>query len=102
MQNHKVILVTGASSGIGLSTSFRLLAAGHKVYAAARRVERMSALRDAGAVVLRMDVTDEASMQEGVARIIADEGRIDVLVNNAGYGSFGPMETVPMEEARVL
>ena len=100
MESHKIILITGASSGIGMSAAFRLLAAGHKVYAAARRLERMTALKDAGATLLNMDVTDEASMQEGIGRIIAEQGRIDVLVNNAGYGYFGPLETVPQEEAR--
>ena len=100
MESHKIILITGASSGIGMSAAFRLLAAGQKVYAAARRLERMTALKDAGATLLNMDVTDEASMQEGIGRIIAEQGRIDVLVNNAGYGYFGPLETVPQEEAR--
>ena len=100
MKDSKVILITGASSGIGMSAAFRLLAAGHKVYAAARRVERMSALQDVGAILLSMDVTDEASLEAGVNRILEEQGRIDVLVNNAGYGSFGPLETVPAEEAR--
>ena len=100
MESHKVILITGASSGIGMSAAFRLLAAGHTVYAAARRVERMTALKDAGAILLPLDVTDEAALEEAVARILDEQGHIDVLVNNAGYGSFGPLETVPCEEAR--
>ena len=66
MKNNKVILLTGASSGIGYDTAVALAQQGHKVYAAARRVERMEPLRQYGIVPLKMDVTDEASMQEGV------------------------------------
>lgn len=96
----KVVLVTGASSGIGFDAAQALAARGHKVYAAARRVEKMEPLKAKGIEVLRMDVTDEASMAEGVESILKNEGRIDVLVNNAGYGFFGAIETVTMEEAR--
>lgn len=93
-------LVTGASSGIGEQIARRLNSAGFTVYAAARRVERMQPLADDGIRTLEMDVTDRGSMQDAVDRIIADTGRIDVLVNNAGYGSYGAIEDVPMEEAR--
>lgn len=95
-----VALVTGASSGIGERTVLDLLDRGLTVYAAARRVERMAAVADAGARVLAMDVTDDASVQDGVARIIAEAGGVDVLVNNAGYGSYGSVEEVPGAEAR--
>jgi NAD(P)-dependent dehydrogenase (short-subunit alcohol dehydrogenase family) len=93
-------LVTGASSGIGEATALKLKALGYTVYGAARRVERMTALADAGVSVLKMDVTDETSMVDGVERIIAETGGIDVLVNNAGYGSYGALEDVPMSEAK--
>ncbi|HEY4017407.1 MAG TPA: oxidoreductase [Pseudonocardiaceae bacterium] len=96
----KVALVTGASSGIGESAALKLRELGYTVYGAARRVEKMKALADAGVEVLAMDVTDEASTTEGVRRIIAETGRIDVLVNNAGYGSYGAIEDVPLAEAR--
>ena len=96
----KVILVTGASSGIGHETARSLAQKGHRVYAAARRVEKMEDLRPLGVVPIRMDVTDEESMQEGIRTLLDAEGRIDVLVNNAGYGYFGAVENVPMEEAR--
>jgi len=95
-----VALVTGASSGIGACTVTELLAAGFTVYAVARRVERMQDLATAGAHVLAMDVTEDASMVAGVERIVAEQGRIDVLVNNAGYGSYGAVEDVPLSEAR--
>ena len=100
MKNNKVILLTGASSGIGYDTAVALAQQGHKVYAAARRVERMEPLRQYGIVPLKMDVTDEASMQEDVKTLLDAEGRIDVLINNAGYGYFGAVENVPMNDAR--
>ena len=100
MKSNKVILLTGASSGIGYDTAVSLAQQGHKVYAAARRVDRMEPLRQYGIVPLKMDVTDEASMQEGVKTLLDAEGRIDVLINNAGYGYFGAIENVPMDDAR--
>ena len=96
----KVVLITGASSGIGYDAAMSLAEKGHKVYASARRVELMEPLREKGVVPIKMDVTDEQSMAEGVKTILDKEGRIDVLVNNAGYGFFGAVETVTMEEAR--
>jgi NAD(P)-dependent dehydrogenase (short-subunit alcohol dehydrogenase family) len=93
-------LVTGASSGIGEAAALRLKDAGFTVYAVARRVERMSGLADAGVHVVKMDVTDEKSMVAGVKQIVAETGRIDVLVNNAGYGSYGAVEDVPLSEAK--
>ena len=96
----KVILLTGASSGIGYDTAIMLARQGHKVYGAARRVEKIEPLQSYGVVPVKMDVTDQASMEAGVSAVIAAEGRIDVLVNNAGYGFFGAVENVPMEDAR--
>ena len=100
MKSNKVILLTGASSGIGYDTAVALAQQGHKVYAAARRIDRMEPLRQYDIVPLKMDVTDEASMQEGVKTLLDAEGRIDVLINNAGYGYFGAVENVPMDDAR--
>ncbi len=96
----KVILVTGASSGIGEATVMRLKAAGHTIYAAARRVEKMQKLAEAGIRVLPLDVTESVSIQTVVDTIIAECGRIDVVVNNAGYGSYGAVEEVSLEEGR--
>ncbi len=93
----KTALVTGASSGIGEAIARSLIADGYRVFAGARRTERMAALAAAGATLLALDVTDDASM---VAAIAAVGGPIDVLVNNAGYGSYGSLEEVPLEEGR--
>ncbi len=100
MKKEKVILITGASSGIGFDAAKALARQGHRVYAAARRTALMEPLKAFGVHVIGMDVTDETSMVQGVEAVIQAEGRIDVLVNNAGYGYFGAIENVPMEEAR--
>jgi NAD(P)-dependent dehydrogenase (short-subunit alcohol dehydrogenase family) len=96
----KTALVTGASSGIGQATALQLAKLGYRVYAGARRVERMSDLADRGIRIKSVDVTDDASMVALVEAIIAETGRIDVLVNNAGYGLYGALEDMPIEEAR--
>ena len=96
----KVALVTGASSGIGESIAVHLVESGWTVYAVARRVERMASLESRGVIPFAMDVTDDASMVAGIDRIITEQGQIDALVNNAGYGSYGPVEHVPIDEAR--
>jgi NADP-dependent 3-hydroxy acid dehydrogenase YdfG len=96
----KAILITGASSEIGKSTAKQLLSEGHVVYGAARRIKKMTDLKDAGVIIIKMDVTDDASMVEGGYQIIKEQGRIDVLINNAKYGSFGSLEDVSMSEAR--
>jgi short-subunit dehydrogenase len=96
----KVALVTGGSSGIGEATAVKLQELGYTTYAAARRADRMEHLTTSGIRPLAMDVTNEESMQSGVEEILTAEGRIDVLVNAAGYGSYGAVEDVPLSEAR--
>lgn len=96
----KVALVTGASSGIGEATAIALSSAGFITYAAARRVERMDHLKSLGIRPIAMDVTDDSSMVDGVREIVEQAGRIDVLVNNAGYGSYGALEDVSISEAK--
>ncbi len=96
----KVALITGASSGIGKKTAKLLVLQGYTVYGAARRAEKMQELKQSGIKLLAMDVTDEASMVKGINEILQAEGRIDVLLNNAGYGSYGALEDVPLSEAR--
>lgn len=96
----KIALVTGASSGIGYMAALGLKKAGFDVYGAARRMDKLQELQTQGVNVIELDVTDDSSMQKCVETIVNKEGRIDVLVNNAGYGSYGAIEDVPMEEAR--
>src|SRR6218665_93005 len=96
----KTVLVTGASSGIGKATARALAKAGHKVYGAARKTEKMQDLKAEGIRIIELDVANDDSIVSAVEQIIAREGSVDILVNNAGYGEYGPIENVPMEDAR--
>jgi NAD(P)-dependent dehydrogenase (short-subunit alcohol dehydrogenase family) len=96
----KTALVTGASSGIGEATALQLAELGYTVYAAARRVDRMSDLAARGIRTKAVDVTEDGSLVALVKTIISDTGRIDALINNAGYGMYGALEDVPIAEAR--
>ena len=96
----KVALVTGASSGIGKMIAHELQDAGFQVYAAARRVDHMNDLKGEGVVPVSLDLTKDDSICACVRQVLTAEGQIDVLVNNAGYGSYGAVEDVPLEEAR--
>ena len=94
------VLVTGCSSGIGLATANVLLARGHTVYATARRLGTLHDLARAGARILEVDVTDEASMRAAVEAIEHEHGAVGALVNNAGYGVYGPVEEVDLAAVR--
>ena len=94
------VLITGASAGIGKETARKLLEEGYVVYAAARRVEQMQDLEKLGAIALRMDVTKEEEVVAGVERINAERGGTDILINNAGFGLYGAMEDIPLDDAR--
>lgn len=96
----KVIMVTGASSGIGKATAKQLIKEGHIVYGVARRIEKMQDLTELGGYSIAMDITNEEQIQAAVEQIINEQGRIDVLVNNAGYAEYGPVEQVSMDDAR--
>ena len=96
----KVAIITGASAGMGKSTAFRLHEKGYKVYGMARRIEKMNDLKDKGMEVLSLDLTQDESIVQAVNNVLEKEGRIDVLINNAGYGSYGSVEEVPIEEAK--
>lgn len=102
----QVVIVTGASSGIGEATARRLVNAGAKVVISARRQDRLQALAReldlVGANVLAVagDVTSETDRAQLVAAALAKFGRIDALVNNAGYGTRGPVEIVPVDLIR--
>ena len=79
----KVIIITGASSGIGKDAALQLIKEGHIVYGAARRIEQMKDIEDSGGYRLQMDVTDVNQIKSAVNKVIKEQGRIDVLFNNA-------------------
>ena len=85
----KVVLITGASSGIGKVTAKHLLKQGHIVYGAARRLENMKALIELGGHAVGMDITSESQIQAAVDRVLFEQNRVDVLINNAGYAVYG-------------
>jgi NAD(P)-dependent dehydrogenase (short-subunit alcohol dehydrogenase family) len=91
---HRVVLVTGASSGIGECCASFLSQRGYKVYGASRR-----ALEKPGVSVLRMDVCDDDSVRDGISAVLEREGRLDAVVNNAGMGIAGAIEDTSIEEA---
>lgn len=94
------VLITGCSSGIGRAAAISLHAAGLTVYATARQVDTLTDLARQGLHTLALDVTDEASMTDAVAAVEQEAGPVGVLVNNAGYGLYGPVEQLPMDEIR--
>lgn len=96
----KVILITGASSGIGKATALQLVKEGHTVYGAARRVDEMKDLESAGGHAIAMDITKQADVSAAVQKVMVEQGRIDVLINNAGYAIYGPVEEVKIDDAR--
>jgi NAD(P)-dependent dehydrogenase (short-subunit alcohol dehydrogenase family) len=95
-----IVLITGASSGIGRASALSLHQAGLTVYATARRVAALTDLAQEGIRTLSLDVTDEDSMKTAVAAVEDEAGVVDVLINNAGYGLFGPVEQLPLSEVR--
>jgi len=94
------ILITGASSGIGAATARDLLARGHRVHAASRRLEPMEELARSGARVHACDLADPASIEALASEVLSEGEGLDALVNNAGFGIFGSVEDTPLEEAR--
>ena len=96
----KTVLITGASAGIGKETAKQLLKEGYTVYAVARRTDKMQDLEALGAIALAMDITKEADVVRVVQTITEKSGGVDVLVNNAGFGSYGAMEDTTIDDAR--
>ena len=99
-ERRQTAFVTGASSGMGKAIAERLIRDGFEVYATARHVERMQDLSDLGATTLRMDISVEDDIRAAVAVATAEAGGVDVLVNNAGFGLYGAIEDIRIEEAR--
>lgn len=102
----KVILITGCSSGLGREASIQLSQRGYRVFASMRNLKDREAVqeearqREAALDCIQLDVTDNVSVERAVQAVISKAGRIDVLINNAGYGLTGALETVTMEEIR--
>jgi NAD(P)-dependent dehydrogenase (short-subunit alcohol dehydrogenase family) len=96
----KVVLITGASAGMGREAAILLGTQGHTVYGGARRMDRLADLADHGVRAVQMDVSVAGDNERAVHRIIEDEGRIDVLINNAGFGLYGPVEEIAIDDAR--
>ncbi|QEY31551.1 SDR family NAD(P)-dependent oxidoreductase [Synechococcus sp. RSCCF101] len=96
------VLITGASSGIGAATARHLLQRGWTVIAAARRLEAMQELQRLGATVLPLDISDAESRRALVEAVEQQHPQLDGLVNNAGFGAVGPLETMSLEQARAL
>ena len=94
----KVVAITGASSGMGAAAARLFAQNGWRVFAGARRVDLIP--EDAAVVPLRLDVTESESNRAFIAAALAEAGHIDVVINNAGYGEYGPAEQVPMAAVR--
>ncbi|MCI1985837.1 MAG: SDR family NAD(P)-dependent oxidoreductase [Lactobacillus sp.] len=96
----KVALVTGASSGIGEQVALQLADQGYQVVGGARHIAESKAFTARGITTHQLDVTAHESVVAFVADTVKQYGRVDVVVNSAGYGSFGALEEVPLAEAR--
>ena len=101
-KQQRTVLITGASSGIGKATAQLLLLHGWKVIAAARRTDAMTDLCASGAEIFPLDITDIQSRQSLVTHVHEQFGVLDALVNNAGFGEVGPIETMPIQTAQSL
>jgi NAD(P)-dependent dehydrogenase (short-subunit alcohol dehydrogenase family) len=103
---NKVAVVTGSSSGIGFETSLALAREGFLTYATMRNLEKGSGIKseldkeNLPLKIMQLDVTDDASVSKAVQSIISDSGRIDIIVNNAGYGLVGAFEDLSLDEIK--
>ena len=103
---NKIILITGCSSGFGMLTSARLAAGGHTIYATMRNLQKQDTLklelkqRDTKCQILHLDVTDDNSISKVINTIEKQDSRLDVLINNAGYGIGGFFEDLSEDEIR--
>ena len=97
-QNKKVVLITGTASGFGKATAEKLVKKGYIVYGGDIQVEANKYLNKIGGHALVMDVTKNDQVKAGVQKVISEQGRIDVLINNAGYGSYATIENIGIDE----
>ena len=103
---NKVALVTGSSSGMGFATAIMLARAGIHTYASMRNLKKSKIITELASTenlplqVVQLDVIDKKSVKEAITKIVTEKERIDVLVNNAGYGLFGSLEDISIEELK--
>jgi NAD(P)-dependent dehydrogenase (short-subunit alcohol dehydrogenase family) len=95
--SNRTVLITGCSSGIGRATAHAFLDEEWRVYATARNPADVQQLGEAGCDIATLDVTEPDDVERVVGRVIEEEGRIDALVNNAGYGQHGPLEDIEQD-----
>jgi short-subunit dehydrogenase len=102
MTRHDPVLISGCSSGIGAATAAVLVKAGHTVYATARQTDTLADLETLGCRTLALDVTSEDSMTAAVKAVEAEHGRVGTLINNAGFGEYGPIEESDLGRVRAM
>jgi len=102
MKRHDPVLISGCSSGIGAATAAALVRDGHTVYATARQTKTLSDLEALGCRPLALDVTSESSMMAAVKTVEDEHGHVGTLINNAGYGEYGPIEEADLELVRTM
>ena len=106
MKSKRTVLVTGCSSGIGLATCHVLSSNDFITFGTVRNLSKANKIQDLIAreslplKILHLDVNDNQSIKLAVKRILSDTGRLDVLINNAGYGVFGPIEEIQLKRLR--
>lgn len=98
----RVVLITGASSGIGKACARHLAERGYRVYGTSRKITSDDPVEDGSVRMIRMDVNDDRSVASGIDQVLQDAGRLDVVVNNAGFGIAGAIEETSIEEVRAL
>ena len=99
-EDKKIVLITGTSTGVGYWTAKKFLEEGHIVYGISRRTKLMQPLLKMGGKMITGDVRKDSDVRKLVQKIIKEQGRIDVLVNNAGYAQYGSLEDVTIEQAK--